>query len=37
MTLKHAFGSTTIPEQPKRIGAVGYNEDDFVLALGVSS
>ncbi len=35
VTLKHAFGSTTIPEQPKRIVAVGYNEDDFVLALGV--
>ena len=35
MTLKHAFGSTTIPEEPERIVTVGYNEDDFVLALGV--
>lgn len=35
VTLTHAFGTTTIPAEPKRVVAVGFNEADFVLALGV--
>lgn len=35
VTLNHAFGRTTVPAEPKRVVAVGYNEADFVLSLGV--
>lgn len=35
VTLNHAFGSTTINERPERVVAIGYNEADFVMALGV--
>ena len=35
VTLNHAFGQTTIPAEPKRVVAVGYNDADFVLSLGV--
>ncbi|MFP5068212.1 iron-siderophore ABC transporter substrate-binding protein [Pseudonocardia nantongensis] len=35
VTLNHAFGSTTIESPPQRVVAVGYNEADFVMALGV--
>lgn len=35
VTITHAFGSTTIPAAPTRVVAVGFNEADFVLALGV--
>lgn len=35
VTLDHAFGQTTVPAEPKRVVAVGYNEADFVLSLGV--
>lgn len=35
VTLNHAFGQTTVPAEPKRVVAVGYNEADFVLSLGV--
>lgn len=35
VTLTHAFGQTTVPAEPKRVVAVGYNEADFVLSLGV--
>jgi iron complex transport system substrate-binding protein len=34
VTITHAFGTTTIAAPPQRIVAVGYNEADFVLALG---
>ena len=34
-TIEHKFGSTRVPENPERVVAVGYNEADFVLALGV--
>jgi iron complex transport system substrate-binding protein len=33
--IEHKFGSTEVPENPERVVAVGYNEADFVLALGV--
>src|SRR5690606_2661953 len=35
VTVEHKFGSTTIPEQPQRVVTVGFNEQDFALALGV--
>ncbi|WP_152360343.1 ABC transporter substrate-binding protein [Microlunatus speluncae] len=35
VTLQHKFGSTTIPEQPQRVVTVGFNDQDFALALGV--
>lgn len=35
-TIEHKFGSTEVPENPERVAAVGYNEADFVLALGVA-
>ncbi|NMH96262.1 iron-siderophore ABC transporter substrate-binding protein [Pseudonocardia acidicola] len=35
VTITHSFGETTIPAEPKRVVAVGFNEADFVLALGV--
>jgi iron complex transport system substrate-binding protein len=35
VTVGHKFGSTTIPSAPKRVVAVGYTDQDPVLALGV--
>lgn len=35
VTLEHRFGRTTIPAAPLRVVAIGYNEQDFVLAFGV--
>ncbi|MDN5917005.1 MAG: iron-siderophore ABC transporter substrate-binding protein [Pseudonocardia sp.] len=35
VTLNHAFGTTTIPAEPKRVVAVGLNDSDFLLSLGV--
>ncbi|BBG01774.1 MULTISPECIES: iron-siderophore ABC transporter substrate-binding protein [Pseudonocardia] len=35
VTLEHAFGSTTVPEQPQRVVTVGFNDADFALAVGV--
>jgi iron complex transport system substrate-binding protein len=34
-TIEHKFGSTEIPDNVERVVAVGYNEADFVLALGI--
>lgn len=34
VTIEHKFGSTTIPTKPERIVTVGWNDQDFVLALG---
>lgn len=34
-TVEHKFGAAEIPENPGRVVALGYNEADFVLALGV--
>jgi iron complex transport system substrate-binding protein len=36
VTIEHKLGSTTIQEAPTRVVTVGYNEEDFVLALGVT-
>lgn len=34
--IQHAFGSTTIEQQPSTVASVGYTEQDFLLALGVT-
>ncbi|GHJ44010.1 ABC transporter substrate-binding protein [Catellatospora sp. TT07R-123] len=36
VTIDHKFGATTIAAQPKRVVTVGWNDQDFVLALGVT-
>lgn len=35
VTIKHKFGSTAIPSKPKRVVTVGWDDQDFALALGV--
>jgi iron complex transport system substrate-binding protein len=35
VTVTHAFGTATIPKAPERVVTVGFNEQDFALALGV--
>src|SRR5688572_31041132 len=35
VTIEHKFGSTTIPSQPTRVVTVGWNDQDYALALGV--
>lgn len=35
VTIEHKHGTTTIPAQPTRVVTVGWNDQDFVLALGV--
>lgn len=35
VTIAHTFGTTTIPKVPGRVVTVGFNEQDFALALGV--
>lgn len=36
LTIEHQYGSTTINEAPQRIVAIGYTEQDFLLALGIT-
>jgi iron complex transport system substrate-binding protein len=35
VTIEHAFGATTIEEEPVRVATVGWTDQDHVLALGV--
>ncbi|NBE93527.1 ABC transporter substrate-binding protein [Nonomuraea sp. KC401] len=35
VTIDHKFGSTTIESRPSRVVTVGWNDQDFALALGV--
>lgn len=35
VTIKHAFGETTVPSPPKRVVSAGFTEQDDLLALGV--
>lgn len=35
VTITHEFGETTIPAEPTRVVTVGFNGQDFALALGV--
>ncbi|MBY3552797.1 iron-siderophore ABC transporter substrate-binding protein [Modestobacter lapidis] len=36
VTIANKFGTTEIPAEPERVVTVGFNDQDFVLALGVS-
>ncbi|MGY1600766.1 iron-siderophore ABC transporter substrate-binding protein [Geodermatophilus sp. SYSU D00815] len=36
VTIGHTFGETTIEERPERVVTIGFNEQDFALALGVT-
>jgi iron complex transport system substrate-binding protein len=36
VTVDHAFGSTTVEQQPVRVVTAGYTEQDTVLALGIT-
>lgn len=36
VTIEHKFGSTTITEAPERVVAIGYTEQDLLLAVGVT-
>jgi iron complex transport system substrate-binding protein len=36
IVLEHTFDTTEIPEAPGRVVTVGFNDQDFVLALGVT-
>ncbi|MGH8908260.1 MAG: iron-siderophore ABC transporter substrate-binding protein [Egibacteraceae bacterium] len=35
VTVRHAYGETTIAERPARVVSVGFNDHDFIVALGV--
>lgn len=35
VTIEHAYGETTIEQEPKRVVALGWSDPDVVLALGV--
>ena len=35
VTIEHAFGSTTIEKEPKRVATIGWSDHDHALALGV--
>jgi len=35
VTIEHKFGSTEIRDAPERVVAVGFNDQDFALAVGV--
>ena len=35
VTIKHAFGETTVKQEPKRVATLGWTDQDHVLALGV--
>src|SRR3712207_2582671 len=35
VTVEHAYGETTIEEEPERVVALGWSDPDVVLALGV--
>src|SRR3712207_1214756 len=36
VTIENKFGTTEIPAEPQRVVTVGFNDQDFVLALGVT-
>jgi iron complex transport system substrate-binding protein len=36
VSIENRFGTTEIPEEPQRVVTVGFNDQDFVLALGVT-
>ena len=36
VSIEHKFGTTTVEQPPKRVVTVGFNDQDFALALGVT-
>ncbi|MGY1760896.1 ABC transporter substrate-binding protein [Geodermatophilus sp. SYSU D00779] len=36
VTIENKYGTTEIPTEPQRVVTVGFNDQDFVLALGVT-
>jgi iron complex transport system substrate-binding protein len=36
VTIEHAYGSTTIEEEPQRVATLGWSDHDFMLSLGVA-
>jgi iron complex transport system substrate-binding protein len=36
VSIENQFGTTEIPSEPERVVTVGFNDQDFVLALGVT-
>lgn len=36
VTIEHRFGETTIEAEPERVVSIGFNEHDFLLAIGVT-
>lgn len=36
VTVEHKFGATTITQAPQRVVAIGYTEQDYLFALGVT-
>ncbi len=36
VSIEHRYGTTEIPAEPQRVVTVGFNDQDFVLALGVT-
>ena len=35
VTIKHAFGSTTVTSEPKRVATLGWSDQDMAVSLGV--
>ena len=35
VSVSHKFGETQVPKNPARVATVGWNDQDFVLALGI--
>lgn len=36
VTIRHKYGSTEVPAEPRRVVTVGLTEQDYVLALGIA-
>lgn len=36
VTIEHKYGSTTVEDRPERVVSVGFTDQDFLLALGVT-
>lgn len=36
VTIEHKYGETTIESEPERVASVGFNEQDTLLALGIT-
>jgi len=36
VSIEHKFGTTVVEDQPERVVTVGFNDQDFALALGVT-